>query len=586
MEAKKTMNFPLRDLLTKKPFTRVMPDGRYDHGDRWNEVTEEPPVYDYLRRKIVTQEDFARELDPCGHIINDREYYPDVWRQNTVDGLWYLEEVPRYAFAYQQVILHNQLTHLTGNDIQFELADKSEDDNARKIYNAFKSGWADKNMEVAWYQFAKSVKATGDAAFVGYMDHGEFGWKVLSFLNGDKLYPHYDLKTGKLNAFARTYSNYSETGRVTKKFVDVWDDTYYYRFSAAGEGGSVIDRFKNAIMNLWNVNGYSLEYVEEHNFEIGIPVAYQRDDYGACWTFSQESIDNYEMAFSRLAQNNHDFGLPIMYVKGEGSQEVTKKDMSYASKIFILPSDGEIGFLNRQDASNAYKTELDILENKIYEQSHVVKTPELKSGDLPAAAIKLLYTPAYNKAMSDSNEYAVSIDTIIEIFKFGYGVEAEMRLDFKNTKISHYIKPYIHLNETELTTNLASQVQNGFLSKQTASEKSPYSTPQEWDRILKEKKREQEQELLLQQQKLEIQSDIAVEEAERMAEIEAQYTNETSTTDGTTTTTKQARKVRGHKGSIAKGHGRTADGTYSKEGYDRWGNKDGRNNWDNWNRSH
>lgn len=586
MEAKKTMNFPLRDLLTKKPFTRVMPDGRYDHGDRWNEVTEEPPVYDYLRRKIVTQEDFARELDPCGHIINDREYYPDVWRQNTVDGLWYLEEVPRYAFAYQQVILHNQLTHLTGNDIQFELADKSEDDNARKIYNAFKSGWADKNMEVAWYQFAKSVKATGDAAFVGYMDHGEFGWKVLSFLNGDKLYPHYDLKTGKLNAFARTYSNYSETGRVTKKFVDVWDDTYYYRFSAAGEGGSVIDRFKNAIMNLWNVNGYSLEYVEEHNFEIGIPVAYQRDDYGACWTFSQESIDNYEMAFSRLAQNNHDFGLPIMYVKGEGSQEVTKKDMSYASKIFILPSDGEIGFLNRQDASNAYKTELDILENKIYEQSHVVKTPELKSGDLPAAAIKLLYTPAYNKAMSDSNEYAVSIDTIIEIFKFGYGVEAKMRLDFKNTKISHYIKPYIHLNETELTTNLASQVQNGFLSKQTASEKSPYSTPQEWDRILKEKKREQEQELLLQQQKLEIQSDIAVEEAERMAEIEAQYTSETSTTDGTTTTTKQARKVRGHKGSIAKGHGRTADGTYSKEGYDRWGNKEGRNNWDNWNRSH
>ena len=586
MEAKKTMNFPLRDLLTKKPFTRVMPDGRYDHGDRWNEVTEEPPVYDYLRRKIVTQEDFARELDPCGHIINDREYYPDVWRQNTVDGLWYLEEVPRYAFAYQQVILHNQLTHLTGNDIQFELADKSEDDNARKIYNAFKSGWADKNMEVAWYQFAKSVKATGDAAFVGYMDHGEFGWKVLSFLNGDKLYPHYDLKTGKLNAFARTYSNYSETGRVTKKFVDVWDDTYYYRFSAAGEGGSVIDRFKNAIMNLWNVNGYSLEYVEEHNFEIGIPVAYQRDDYGACWTFSQESIDNYEMAFSRLAQNNHDFGLPIMYVKGEGSQEVTKKDMSYASKIFILPSDGEIGFLNRQDASNAYKTELDILENKIYEQSHVVKTPELKSGDLPAAAIKLLYTPAYNKAMSDSNEYAVSIDTIIEIFKFGYGVEAKMRLDFKNTKISHYIKPYIHLNETELTTNLASQVQNGFLSKQTASEKSPYSTPQEWDRILKEKKREQEQELLLQQQKLEIQSDIAVEEAEKMAEIEAQYTNETSTTDGTTTTTKQARKVRGHKGSIAKGHGRTADGTYSKEGYDRWGNKEGRNNWDNWNRSH
>lgn len=586
METSKTIKVPLRELLTKKPFTRVMPDGHYDHGDRWNEISEEAPVPDYLHRKIVTQEDFARELDPCGHLINDREYYPDVWRQNTVDGLWYLEEVPRYAFAYQQVILHNQLTHLTGNDIQFELADKAEDDKSREVYNKFKAGWADKNMEVAWYQFAKSVKATGDAAFIGYLDKGEFGWKVLSFLNGDKLYPHYDLKTGKLNAFARTYSNYDETGRVTKRYVDVWDDTYYYRFSAAGDPRNIIERYTNKLMNLFNVNGYALDAEPEtHGFE-SIPVAYQRDDYGACWTFSQETIDNYEMAFSRLAQNNHDFGLPIMYVKGEGSQEVTKKDMSYASKIFILPSDGEIGFLNRQDASNAYKTELDILENKIYEQSHVVKTPELKSGDLPAAAIKLLYTPAYNKAMSDSNEYAVSIDKIVDIFQFGYGVESMNRLDFQNTRISHYIKPYIHLNETEITTNLATQVQNGFLSKQTASEKSPYATPQEWDRIIKEKKQEQEQELLLQEQKLIVQSEVAVEEAEKMAEIDAQYSNETTTSDGTTTTTKSARKVRGHKGSIAKGHGRTADGTYQKEGYDRWGNKDGRNNWDDWNKKH
>ena len=586
MEATKAIKLPLRELLTKKPFTRVMPDGHYNHGERWSEITEESPIQDYLRRKIVTQEDFVRELDPCGHLINDREYYPDVWRQNTVDGLWYLEEVPRYAFAYQQVILHNQLTHLTGNDIQFELADKNEDEAAREVYNTFKSGWADKNMEVAWYQFAKSVKATGDAAFIGYLDNGKFGWKVLSFLNGDKLYPHYDLKTGKLNAFARTYSNYDETGRVTRRYVDVWDNTYYYRFAAAGDAGSALEKWKNAVMSMFNVNGYRLDCdPEPHGFE-SIPVAYQRDDNGACWTFSQETIDNYEMAFSRLAQNNHDFGLPIMYVKGEGSQEVTKKDMSYASKIFILPSDGEIGFLNKQDASNAYKTELDILENKIYEQSHVVKTPELKSGDLPAAAIKLLYTPAYNKAMSDSNEYAVSIDTIISIFQFGYGVESEHRLDFVNTKISHYIKPYIHLNETELTTNLATQVQNGFLSKQTASEKSPYATPQEWDRILKEKKQEQEQELLMQEQKLIIQSDIAVDEAEKMAEIDAQYTSESTTSDGTTTTTKSARKVRGRKGSIAKGHGRTSDGTYDNPNYDRWGNKPGRNNWDNWNKTH
>lgn len=584
MEASK-VKLPLRELLTKKPFTRVMPDGHYEHGDRWDDVTEESPVIDYLRRKIATQEDFARELDPCGHLINDREYYPDRWRQNTVDGLWYKEEVPRYAFAYQWIILHNQLTHLTGNDIQFELSEE-ESETSMDVFNKFKEGWADKNMEVAWYQFAKSVKATGDGAFVGFLDKGKFGWKVLSFLNGDKLYPHYDLKTGKLNTFARTYSNYNEEGRVTKRYVDVWDDTYYYRFVADGEASSAIERFKQSVMNLFNVNGYRLDCEpEEHGFDC-IPVSYHRDDYGPCWTFSQETIDNYEMAFSRLAQNNHDFGLPIMYVKGEGSEEVTKKDMSYASKVFFLPSDGEIGFMNKQDASAAYKTELDSLEDKIYQQSNVVKTPELKSGDLPAAAIKMLYTPAYNKAMSDSNEFAMALNHIVYIFKFGYGVEREMRLDFMNTRISHYIKPYVHLNETELTTNLATQVQNGFLSKQTASEKSPYATPREWDRIVREKKLEQEQELLLQQQKLEIQSDIAVDQAEKMADIESSYSQETTSSNGSTTTTKSARKVRTRKGSIAKGHGRSNDGTYDKAGYDRWGNKDGRNNWDGWNATH
>ena len=584
MEASK-VKLPLRELLTKKPFTRVMPDGHYEHGDRWNDVSEESPVMDYLRRKIATQEDFARELDPCGHLINDREYYPDRWRQNTVDGLWYKEEVPRYAFAYQWIILHNQLTHLTGNDIQFELSEE-ESETSMDVFNKFKEGWADKNMEVAWYQFAKSVKATGDGAFVGFLDKGKFGWKVLSFLNGDKLYPHYDLKTGKLNTFARTYSNYNEEGRMTKRYVDVWDDTYYYRFVADGEASSAIERFKQSVMNLFNVNGYRLDCEpEEHGFDC-IPVSYHRDDYGPCWTFSQETIDNYEMAFSRLAQNNHDFGLPIMYVKGEGSEEVTKKDMSYASKVFFLPSDGEIGFMNKQDASAAYKTELDSLEDKIYQQSNVVKTPELKSGDLPAAAIKMLYTPAYNKAMSDSNEFAMALNHIVYIFKFGYGVEREMRLDFMNTRISHYIKPYVHLNETELTTNLATQVQNGFLSKQTASEKSPYATPREWDRIVREKKLEQEQELLLQQQKLEIQSDITVDQAEKLADIESSYSQETTSSNGSTTTTKSARKVRTRKGSIAKGHGRSNDGTYDKAGYDRWGNKDGRNNWDGWNATH
>lgn len=583
-------NIKLRDLLTKKPFSRIMPDGHYDHGYVFNEPSEVPIKKDTLRRKIVTQEDFLRELDPAGHLINDKELFPDVWQKNEEDGRWYVQEIPRYAFSYQQIILVKHLTHLCGNDIQFELSDKSVSDYTSDTFNAFRNGWANKNMEVAWFQLAKSVKATGDGAFVGFMDNGKFGWKVLSFLNGDKLYPHYDLRTGKLNSFARTYCNYSEDGSITKRYIDVWDDINYYRFVADGEPTSFIEKAKQAIFRLFSVDGYRLEWVESHGFD-SIPIAYMRDDNGPCWTFSEETIENYEIAFSNLAHSNHDFGLPIMYVKGEGSEEVTTNDMSYASKIMLLPSDGEVGFLNRQDASNAYKSELDKLEDNIYKQSFAVKTPELKSGDTPGVALKIMYSDAYEKAMIDAQEYDGCVDKMVDIFSWGYGIESESRLAFINTNIRHYIEPYIHVNNTELTTNLSTAVIGGFLSKQTASEKLPYATPQEWERILKEKKDEQAQELLLTEQKLEIQSEIAIEQAEAISEIEAQYTSETTTTNGDTTTTKSTGKSRRTKtkGSVATGRGRKSS---SGKMWDENGNEidpttgKAKSKWDKWNQTH
>lgn len=588
----KKTNKKLRDLLTKKPFTRILPDGHYDHGYVFGELSEVSLTKDRLRRKIVTQEDFLRELDPAGHLINDKELFPDVWQQNEDDGRWYIQEIPRYSFSYQQIILVKHLTHLCGNDIQFELSDKRINDETRKVYDAFKNGWVNKNMEVAWYQLAKSVKATGDGAFVGFLDKGKFGWKVLSFLNGDKLFPHYDLRTGKLSTFARTYCNYAEDGTITKRYIDVWDDTYYYRFVAEGDPASLLDKAKQIIFKLFSTDGYKLEWMEAHGFD-AIPVAYMRDDNGPCWTFSEETIENYEIAFSNLAHSNHDFGLPIMYVKGEGSEEVTTNDMSYASKIMILPSDGEIGFLNRQDASNAYKAELDKLEENIYKQSFAVKTPELKSGDTPGVSLKIMYSDAYEKAMNDAQEYDGCVDKMIDIFSWGYGIEAEMRLAFINTNIRHYIEPYIHLNITELTTNLNTAVVGGFLSKQTASEKLPYSTPQEWERILAEKKEEQQREVLLTEQRLEVQSDIAIKQAEAIADIESQFTDETtsSTSTGEDGTKKQ---TKGHTRRRTKGSVATAQGRRSSSGkmWDENRNEidpltgKAKSKWGKWNQSH
>lgn len=577
----------LRDLLTKKPFTRILPDGHYDHGYVFNDVAEMPTPKDNLKRKIVTQEDFLRELDPAGHLINDKELFPDIWQQNDEDGRWYIQEIPRYAFSYQQIILTKHLTHLCGNDIQFELSDKSVTEEKVRVFNDFRNGWANKNMEVAWYQLAKSVKATGDGAFVGFLDKGKFGWKVLSFLNGDKLYPHYDLRTGKLSTFARTYCNYAEDGSITKKYIDVWDDTYYYRFVTDGDPKSILEKAKQVVFNLFTTEGYKLEWMEEHGFD-SIPVAYMRDDYGPCWTFSEETIENYEIAFSNLAHSNHDFGLPIMYVKGEGSEEITTQDMSYASKIMILPSDGEIGFLNRQDASNAYKAELDKLEDSIYKQSFAVKTPELKSGDTPGVSLKIMYSDAYEKAMTDAQEYDSTVDKMIDIFTWGYGIESENRLAFLNTSIRHYIEPYIHLNLSELTQNLNTAVLGGFLSRQTASEKLPYSTPQEWERIQQENHDKQMQELLLEEQRLEIQNEANIDMQEELADIQTEQQVEiikAQNNQGKKKDEDNGKTSKKKKYSVATGRGKGRPNRSGKE-YDENGNWEGRNNWESWNKSH
>lgn len=589
VQEKATKKF-MRDLLTKKPFTRVMPTGHYDHGDRYNDVMEESNVPDYLHRKIVTQADFVRELDPAGHLINDRGYYPDIWRQDPETGLYYLEEVKRYAFSFQKTILTKQLVHLTGNDIRFELVDKRDDEAAQEVYNAFRRGWDSHNMQVAWYQLAKSVKSTGDGAFCGFLDNGTFGWKVFSFNNGDELYPHYDARTGKLNCFARTYSNYDKDGTIIKRFVEVWDDKYFYLFSAEGDAKTVVEKIKEKIAEIFNLDGYTLIEQTEHGFD-SIPIAYQRDDNGACWSNSQEAIDNYEFAFSRLAQSNSMFALPIMYVKGEGSQELSKKDMTHASKVIFLPEDGEVGFLKLEDASNAYKAELDMLEEEIYSSSFCVKPPELKSGDLPGVSLKILYSPAYEKAICDAQEYDGTIDKMVDIFTFGYGLEAEMRLEFQNTPISHFVEPYIHLNTSEETTCLAALVQNKIISHRTASEKSYYATPQEYSRLQNEQHEAEMNELMLEEKKLEIQTDAQIEAAEAQAEVQSEVQieqmeaqakiNEKEAIDNNGGEAKKANPTMGGKANTGgRKRGRT---NRSGRIYDQNGNWQGRDNWSKYN---
>jgi hypothetical protein len=181
----------------------------------------------------------------------------------------------------------------------------------------------------------------------------------------------------------------------------------------------------------------------------------------------------------------------------------------------------------------------------------------------------------------ESQEYDELMSDMVHIFKWGYGVESENRLAFMNTRITNWISPYIPQNDSEITQNLALAVQNKFVSKQTASEKFYFSTPNEWDRILKEQHEEQMHELLIEEQRLEMQNDENLEYQEDLQDIQTDSQIEVIEAQNKMTPTDddKAKKAPTKRGRVNTGRGRGRPNRSGRQ-YDSQRNWDGRNNWD------
>lgn len=170
-------NINTRQIMVRRPFRRILPNGyKQAAGVISGSLSVNEPL-DNPTYQIITQMDFLREFEPSGHAINDPLVYPDRLRQDPETKEWFRESVIRCAFAFQRIITIKHLVHLCGNDIQFEMEGDTENEEVKDTFFKFRTGWAVKDMEIAWYEAAKSVKITGDAAFVGYLRKGNFYWK-------------------------------------------------------------------------------------------------------------------------------------------------------------------------------------------------------------------------------------------------------------------------------------------------------------------------------------------------------------------------------------------------------------------------
>lgn len=573
MDAIKVNNF--RKILVKKPFFELTPKGYMTHdGYCRNEVSdnEDPQMpQDTLYRVIKTQKDFLREFYPTSHKIFDKDLYPDIWRKNPEDGKWYVQEIQRTAFAFQQVVHTKHTLHLTGNDIQFELAGDPEMKKQEEYINLlakFKKGWYMHDMEIRHYEAVSSYMKVAEAAVVGYFDKNKkFGTRTLAFDRGDTLYPQTDPLTGELVVFARKYNDYDEEGNEKTEWVEVWDDRKFYRFKKQVNEGVVKETIKR-IAKIFGIDDYSCVEEKDHGFPF-IPVAYVRNDDGPCWSAVQKNIEDYEEAFSYLCENNKAYAFPIMKLKGDGDDITVVGDIDGSAKMIqITDTNGDADFINGTDASDAFATQLNKSYDLIYELSFTVKPPELKSGDLPGVAIKLLYSPAIEVAENDAKKMHPFLDQLVRICKYGIGMEEDCMATMTGLPIHAWVEIYVHQNKSEIITNLATAVQNGFLSKQTASERCPdFPVNDEYDRIMREKKEEDQQDLLMDIQRADNETENAIEQEKATARINKQQGGNDINTGG------------GRKAGRPNRSGKKWDQNHNND-------VDDKNNWKHYNQTH
>ena len=276
-----------------------------------------------------------------------------------------------------------------------------------------------------------------------------------------------------------------EGGNVRETYVEVWDNNFAYLFKR--DDSSLVKKAINSILDAFGLDGFTLVNTERHGFK-RVPVSYIRFD-GPCWSMVQGGIDDYELSLSQLCESNKVYAFPILTMIGEDADvKVSTNGRPFA--IVSSDPDAKIGMLNNNSGTDSFKLQMDSQFKSITLGSFIVFPPEVRSGDLPGVAVKLIYSPALENAMDDTHAWNPFFDDVFELFTYGYGIEKKMSADFESINAHAAQLPYIHQNTAELIQLLSQSVMSGVLSVETAIEKNPFSMTDEQKRILKQKAQE------------------------------------------------------------------------------------------------
>jgi hypothetical protein len=440
-----------------------------------------------IHRIIVTQEQFAAELDPYSHDVLFDENVPAITIK-TKEGGWLEIKQYRIAVPFQRLILNKQVRHLCVNPMIQTLLNTEPTEKQDKDFIRIKQGWEEKNMEGKKWKFVQSQKSYGDAALLFYMKDGKVNARNISYEDKYTIISHKDQDGNHILECLYYIVDDIE-------YIDCYDSTNMTRFTneaTIGIDGSIKSSWKRYPAT-------------PHGFS-EIPLVTKRGN--VAWNDGQAIITSYEALYNTfiVIQKRHGWG--IIYVKGQ----LQSNGQRIAGNVVLVDNSGnpesDAKILDAPDPNHMIDTLKQMKQTIEMATGTTFILPEdiNISSDISGLAVELTQELDMATAQDGVSEWQNVANKMMRLFIEGFAKELVASgenptavTDFAQLRVQNKFQIWKPKSEENHNIMVEAAKGAGIISLQTAIEKNTLSTPDEAMRIKREKEAEEAKALAQQQ---------------------------------------------------------------------------------------
>lgn len=465
-----------RKMLLKRPFTRgsneiFINDSSDGESALSNAVRE--ACLPAVKRRIVSQERFAKELDPNSHKVLFDDNIPSICVM-TNDGTYREIEFKKYGLNFQMCILKKKTLSLCGNKRVFILHDSNPSEVLKKNFASLKWHWEESNQDGIETRAVSIQQSYGDVGLLIYMnERHEVKSRIFSYADGYQIITHKDDNGEPLLDCV-----YYRDGDGVRH-IDAYDDRFHYHFT---DGVSVASENDDS-------DGWSLVSAEYHGFSES-PLVTKRGD--VAWNNVQDLIELFEIVYNVFAviQKRHGWG--ILYIKGKINETAKKIAGSIILNDTSIDGKGAVEFKSPPSPENMLEFLQSILDLiQIGCGCTFILPKDVKSsGDISGLAIQMTRSLDIESAADAVIEWQNFVSKHLRLFKEGLakqlvynGDNPNAITEFEQMRVSASFKPWQPFDEFTYNQMLCTLKSAGLISTKTGIEKNTVSTPDEEMRL-------------------------------------------------------------------------------------------------------